>query len=333
MKALALLSGGLDSTLAIKIILKQNIQVEALNFSTPFCQCSSKANGCGYEAKKVADNLGIPLKIFSATDEFLKVLRTPKHGYGKNMNPCIDCRILMHKKAKEYMERSGASFIITGEVLGQRPMSQHRAALKIIEKESHLEGLILRPLSAKLLTETIPEKEGWVKRDELLDINGRSRKPQMSLAKELSIGDYPCPAGGCLLTDPGFAQRIKDLMRHAELNIHDIRLLKIGRHFRLSNDAKLIVGRNEKENDQLLTLRQKGDIYTYPKEDRGPVAIGRGKFLEEDVKNVARIVARYCDNHKNGNKVKISSQVWPDEKTRTLEVKPADETELKILRI
>ncbi|MEW6170880.1 MAG: 7-cyano-7-deazaguanine synthase, partial [Candidatus Omnitrophota bacterium] len=243
MKAVALLSGGLDSTLATKLMQEQGIYLLALNFKTPFCLCDGKSSkGCINHAKAVADNLGIDFKIINVTDDFLKILKKPKHGFGSCMNPCIDCRILKFRKAKEIMQEIGASFIITGEVLGQRPMSQHKKSLNLIDKESDLEGFVLRPLSAKLLPETIPEKNKWVCRDKLLSYNGRTRKPQIALAKKFNIKDYPCPAGGCLLTDPGFARRLKDLLKYDKLDLNNIELLKVGRHFRLNSEAKLIVG-------------------------------------------------------------------------------------------
>jgi len=332
MKAIALFSGGLDSTLAIKLILQQNIEVEAVHFSTPFCQRSRGSLDPGPKLKELAERLGVALKVLNITDQILQIVKHPQHGYGKNINPCLDCHILMCKKAGEYMKPSGASFIITGEVLGQRPMSQHRSALKVVEKESGLEGLILRPLSAKLLAETLPEKEGWVDRQRLLGISGRSRKPQMAKAVEFKIGAYPSPAGGCLLTDPGFTRRMKDLMEYNELNLEDIKLLKLGRHFRLSKEAKLVVGRNEEENNELAALRQAGDIYSYPVEDKGPIAVGRGEFSEQNSEDAAKIVARYCDNHAN-TKVKISSRIWPEGEAKLFEVKAADEAQLQRFRV
>src|SRR4030043_1004028 len=224
MKAIALLSGGLDSTLAARLVLDQGIELEALNFMTVFCTCPNKGATC-LASQKAVETLGIPLKVFNVSEEYLNVVRNPKHGYGSNMNPCIDCRIFMLKKAKVYMEESGASFIITGEVLGQRPMSQRRDAMRLIEKEAGLEGLILRPLSAQFLPVTLPEKEIWINRETLLGIQGRSRKPQMKLADHYGIRDYPCPAGGCLLTDPQFANRMKDLMLYSpNFSLNDVHL-------------------------------------------------------------------------------------------------------------
>ncbi len=311
MRALALLSGGLDSTLAIRVILDQGIEVEAINFFTPFCLCN-RNSGCGNRAKKVADRFGVRLKIFNIAAEYLEIIKKPKHGYGKNLNPCIDCRILMHKKAKEYMKAIGASFVITGEVLGQRPMSQHKKAFKIIERESGLEGLVLRPLSARLLPLTIPEKEGWVKRERLSVISGRSRKPQMVLARDFEISDYPCSAGGCLLTDPGFSRRVEDLMTYSEITLNDIELLKVGRHFRLSSACKVVIGRNKEENGRLLGLARMGDIIFKPVDGtKGPISIGRGNFKEEDFQNSASIIARYC-TRPTSDQVKIACRKLPN---------------------
>jgi len=223
------------------------------------------------------------------------VLEKPAHGYGANMNPCIDCRILFFKKSRELMEQSGSSFIITGEVLGQRPMSQFRRQMNLIEREAGLEGLVVRPLSAKLLAPTIPEKNGWISRDRMLDIAGRSRKPQIALARDLGINDYPCAAGGCLLTDPEFAGRIRDLIYHDELDMQNINLLKSGRYFRLSPSAKLIVGRNEGENKMLAMLAKDGDYLFEPQGINGPAAVGKGSFSQELLELSRRIVARYCD--------------------------------------
>ncbi len=225
-------------------IVRLGVELEALNFLTVFCTCTNRGETC-LASQKAVETLGIPLKVFNVSEEYLRVVKFPRHGYGRNMNPCIDCRIFMLKKAKAYMEESRAAFIVTGEVLGQRPMSQRKEAMRLIEKEAGLEGFILRPLSAKFLPITIPEKEGWVNREKLLNLQGRSRKPQIELADHFDIHDYPCPAGGCLLTDPGFSKRMKDLMIHdPAFSLNDVHLLKMGRHFRLSPEVKLVVGRN-----------------------------------------------------------------------------------------
>ena len=303
-KAIALLSGGLDSILATKIILEQGIEVEAVNFLTVFCTCTARGKTC-LASKSAADKLGIKLKVFEVSNEYLEVIKNPKYGYGANMNPCLDCRIFMFKKAGQYMRESGAKFLITGEVLGERPMSQRREAMRIIERDSGLEGLILRPLCARLLEPTIPEKEDLVDREKLLSISGRSRKPQMELAKQLGINDYPCPAGGCLLTDPGFARRMKDLMEHnPDFGLNDIQMLKLGRHFRISPQTKLIVGRDEEENTKLLNLSKDKDICLQPFEIKGPVGIVRGLFDENILYLASSIIARYSDNHQE--KLKVS---------------------------
>jgi len=294
-KAIALLSGGLDSSVAVKVILEQGIEVEALNFATAFCQCTRRSSGCRSEARKVAELFGIKIKVISLKQEYLEIIKNPRHGYGKNLNPCIDCRILLLKKAKQYMAESGASFLITGEVLGQRPMSQHRKALDLIEHEAGVEGLLLRPLSAKLLPPTIPEQKGVVDREKLLRINGRSRKAQIQLAEKYSIKDYPCAAGGCLLTDKSFAAKMRDAMDHFELRPADIPILKVGRHFRLSPEFKLVVGRNEQENAALERLCRTEDICFRPEKVNGPVAVGQGSPDDETLEAAARVVARYCD--------------------------------------
>lgn len=274
-KALALLSGGLDSRLAVKLMLEQRIEVEAVSFVTVFCTCTSKKNSC-LASQDAARKLGIKLKVFNISQEYLAVVKNPKYGYGSNMNPCIDCRILMFKKAKEYMEEIGAFFLFTGEVLGERPMSQRKEAMRIIERDAELCGLILRPLSALVLEPTVVEKKGWVDRNRLLGIAGRSRKPQIKLAQELGVKDYPCPAGGCLLTDPGFARRFKDLVTSGDISLNDIQLLKVGRHFRLSSQLKVVVGRDEQENRRLENLIQNDDILFRVECLPGPLTLARG---------------------------------------------------------
>ncbi len=328
-KALILLSGGLDSTLVAGTMLKQGVEVEAVNFLTPFCTCT-RTKGCRYEAKRVAEEFGIPLRIFNVSLEYIEVVKNPKYGYGKGINPCIDCRIFMFKKAKEYMVEIGASFIATGEVLGQRPMSQHRRAMEIIERDSGLEGLVLRPLSAKLFEPTIPEEKGWVDREQLLDISGRSRKPQMALAKNLQINEYPCAAGGCLLTEPAFAGRMRDLFKFTpEPTMNDIQLLKVGRHFRLSDTLKIIVGRNEEENKRLLGLAKEKDIRLGGGNHKGPVTLIKGELAKDALLKAAAICARYSDD-KGEKGIKIGG-ISPEEEVLT--VSPMDETELEKLRI
>ncbi len=333
MKAIILLSGGLDSTLAAELMNKEGLDLFAVNFKTPFCLCDRRSSniGCGSNAQRVSDSLGIGLRIINASSDFLRVLRNPNHGYGANMNPCIDCRILFFRKSKQLMEEIGASFIITGEVLGQRPMSQFRRQMDLIEKEADLEGLVVRPLSAKLLPPTTPEKMGWINRERMLDIAGRSRKPQIALAKELGIRDYPCAAGGCLLTDPEFAKKIRDLIDHDELEMSNISLLKVGRFLRLSESALLIVGRNENENDVLSQMAKDGDFLFEPKSIKGPVALGRGEFSPDLLRTACRIVARYSD--RNGKQeAEITYSRLPDEAAITIMAGLLDDSQIAEIR-
>jgi tRNA-specific 2-thiouridylase len=292
-KAIALLSGGLDSTLAVKLMLEQKVDVEALNFVTPFCQCNRHGH-C--EALEVAEQFDIPCKVIAVTEEFFERIRHPRYGYGSGMNPCLDCRILMFSKAKERMEETDADFVFTGEVVGERPMSQRLDAMRIIERESGLEGRLLRPLSAQLLPATIPEQQGLVDRDRLLAIRGRSRKPQIVLAETHGITDYPCPAGGCLLTDPGFARRMRDLVRYQpDFRLNDVNLLKVGRHFRLSPGMKAIVGRDEGENQRIVALVRPGDLLLEAIGWGSPVTLLRGADRDGAIQTAASITVRYSD--------------------------------------
>ncbi len=288
MKAICLFSGGLDSILSTRLIQLQGIEPVAVYFETPFFPSA--------KASKVAKALGINLLVWDVLEEYLDILKNPAHGYGSQMNPCIDCHAFMLRKAKERMEELGASFVVTGEVLGQRPMSQNRAALRLIEKLSGLEGLILRPLSARLLPETRPEKEGWVKRESLLDISGRSRKAQLELARVMGIKEIPTPAGGCLLTDPIFAKRLRDLIEHgSNLERWEIELLKVGRHMRLDRETKLTVGRNEKENSRILELCQGKAVIIETLDVPGPVSVLVGRITEEILEKAIEITMAYSD--------------------------------------
>ena len=324
-KALALLSGGLDSTLATELILKQGIDVVAMNFTSPFCLC--KKGGCG--ATEAAKQLGVPLKVVNVGEEYLKMVRKPKHGYGRNMNPCIDCRIFIVKKAKKYAKEIGASFIFTGEVLDERPMSQHFKAMKIIEEEAGLKGKILRPLSARLLPETVIEKKGLVNRKKLLDIHGRSRKPQIKLAEEFNIKDYPCPAGGCLLTYKEYANKLRDLFKHKKrCSMADVALLKVGRHFRLGEN-KIIVGRNEAEN-RILTAKKARNDYCFEVPDvGGPITVLQGAKTKKAVRTAAALTAFYSDA-KSG---KVNVNFGRENLNKSVIVSVPDRAEVESLRI
>lgn len=293
-KAVALLSGGLDSTLAVKMMLDMGIDVEALNFTSPFCTCTGKNSGCKSEAVRVAQEFNIPIKVVHKGLDYLEIVRNPRHGYGKGVNPCVDCRIYLLRKAKEYMQESGADFIITGEVLGQRPMSQRRDTMRVIERESGLEGLLLRPLSAQHFEPTIPELEGWVDREKLLAIKGRSRKDQFQLADELDVKNYPCPAGGCLLTELSFVPKVRDIFDHSdELNQRDFRMLKMGRHFRIGKRTKVIIGRDENDNRILETAIQPGETRITWLDGNTPLGAVMGVQDETCLDLAARILLRY----------------------------------------
>ena len=294
-KAIALLSGGLDSVLATRLMLEQGIQVVALHFTSPFCTCNKGNGGCGLQAVSSAKELGVKVIVRPKGLEYMEIVKAPLHGYGKNMNPCIDCRIFILKKAKEVMDEEGASFVITGEVLGQRPMSQTRQTIRVIEKESGLEGLILRPLSARHLPATKPEEEGVVDREKLLDITGRSRKRQFTLAEEFSLKEFGCPGGGCLLTDRLFVPRVRDLMRHsADFTMRDVALLRTGRHFRLTPGTKLILGRNQEENERLTALSSPPYVRVSPVGFQGPEGLLSGTVDDRVIEMTANIMAYYA---------------------------------------
>ncbi len=328
-KAVALLSGGLDSTLAVRLILDQGVEVHALSFVTPLCTCNRKGR-C--EAKRVADGFDIPIRITALTDRFFALVRSPKHGYGSGMNPCLDCRILMFSRAKEYLQEIGADFVFTGEVLGQRPMSQHLRAMGIIDRESGLDGRVLRPLSAKLLPPTVPELQGIVQREALLGIRGRSRRPQMALAREYGLADYPCPAGGCRLTEPGFARRMRDLVTHSpDFDLNDVSLLKVGRHFRLSPRAKAVVGRDEEENRRIRMLARSDDFLFEVEAWGSPLTLIRGETGGEEIRRAASITARYSDAP--GPHVSVCYGAADAALGEEVQLSPINEQELAKLRI
>jgi hypothetical protein len=310
--------------------MDQGIEVEALNFVTPFCTCNRGGEGC--VARRAADEAGIPCKTISVTDELFEVIKNPRHGYGSQMNPCLDCRTLMFSKARQHMEETGAAFVFTGEVLGQRPMSQHHRAMRIIERESGLEGRLLRPLSARLLEPTVPEREGVVDRDQLLAIEGRSRRPQMTLAEEWGISDYPCPAGGCRLTDPGFARRMRDLVRfRPDFDLKDVLLLRVGRHFRISPWAKAVAGRDEGENQAILMWKGDGDILFEVAGCGSPVTLLRGRAGEDEILLAAAITARYSDA--GGDQIQVHYGRHYAALDESISVSPPDEDMLARLRL
>lgn len=272
-KTLVLLSGGLDSMLAAHVLMDQGVEITGLSFNSNFFNTA--------KAKKAAGELGIELIEIDFSDEHLEMVKNPEHGYGKNMNPCIDCHGLMLKKAKEIMDKEGFDFVATGEVLGQRPMSQNKESLKVVEKISGLEGKLIRPLSAKLLDESEPEKNGKLIRERLLDISGRSRQKQLELVKKYGIKEYASPGGGCLLTDPEFSEKLLKILEYwPDCKGGDIELLKYGRVFWLKDENNknvlLIIGRDEKDNKRLEKLVRSGDIIIELIEENGPTSLIRG---------------------------------------------------------
>jgi tRNA-uridine 2-sulfurtransferase len=286
-KAIALFSGGLDSMLAAKLIQKQNIEVVCLTFTTPFFNAS--------KAQSAAKHLNLSLFVEDITSEHLQILKAPRYGYGKNINPCIDCHILMLKTAGKKMEAEGADFILTGEVLGQRPMSQTKQSLYLVAKNSGYADYILRPLSAQLLPPIKAEREDKINRSLLLNIAGRGRKEQIFLAREFGISNYPPPAGGCLLTDPIFSRRLCDLITHQEdRHIRDYELLKYGRHLRTPEGYKIIVGRNKADNEQLRKLSIDADLVCNMADFPGPYVL-LPYSNESALPVVAAVCVRYSD--------------------------------------
>lgn len=289
MKALCVFSGGLDSMLATQVVRAQGVEVLPVFFETPFFE-SSRAAGS-------AEALGLPLRIVDVTERHFELVKTPRHGHGANMNPCIDCHALMVRVAGEMLASENADFVITGEVLGQRPMSQTRRGLSLVVSESGIGGLLVRPLSAKLLPPTIPEQQGWLSRERLCDIEGRSRKSQMELAGRFSITRYPRPGGGCLLTEKGFSRRLKDLLETTPGPMKkDLLMLKLGRHFRLGKGVRLIVGRNKRENDELASLASGEDTLLDASGIPGPMAVLSGPASPGDMETALAITLAYSDS-------------------------------------
>jgi tRNA U34 2-thiouridine synthase MnmA/TrmU len=305
-KAIALMSGGLDSTLAVLLMRRQNIEVTAVTFLMHFgCDMSDKAS-CTTDATSLAHRYGFDLKMCHLADKFTEIVKNPKFGHGRNMNPCMDCRILMLREAAELMRMSGADFIVTGEVLGQRPMSQRRDTFPVIDREAGLKGKVLRPLSARLMPPTEAEISALVDRQKLYDFHGRSRKAQIALARELGLEDYPGPAGGCLLTEPNYAFRLKELLSHdPDPSNRDLHLLRVGRHFRMPGGLKLVVGRDEQDNDRLDELMIEGDTRLFVPDVGSPLAlIIGGEPSKDDIEFSAATCARYSDA-KNDPKVRV----------------------------
>lgn len=320
-KAIALYSGGLDSTLAILVAMRLGIEVTAVTFLTNFgCDISDKSS-CSKDPFSAAEKFGFEVKLCHLSDKFVDIVKDPRFGHGKNMNPCMDCRILMLREAKELMKMRGADFIITGEVIGQRPMSQRRDTFPVIDREAGLAGYVLRPLCAKKLKITVPEQIGIVDREKLYDFHGRSRKPQMALAEEFGLTDYPAPAGGCLLTDPLYSYRLRELLgNNPSPSIKDINLLRLGRHFRTSSEARVIVGRDEQENNAIEAMADSEDYLMWVEDFGSPMTILCGAVSDATLEVAASICARYSDA-KTLPSVEVS--VSCNKKITRIQVKPA----------
>ena len=328
-KAIALMSGGLDSILAAKVVQEQGIEVAGVCFVMSFA--SRDVEAFRARVKEACDSASIPVKFVDISNEFLEIVKKPAHGVGSHLNPCIDCKIYMLSRAKKMMEETGASFVVTGEVRGERPMSQNKQSLDVIEKRSGLKGFLLRPLSAKLLEETILEKEGLVDRNKLLDLGGRGRTRQFELAKKYEITKYFTPAGGCLLTDPGFSKRLKDLMANDGLKLDEIQLLKFGRHFRLANDTKVVVGRDEKDNDGIMAVKKEKDVLFHIKDKSGPYALLRGKA---DAGNIEKAAALCVSHSKSKANVSEEVECWTNATDKkTIKVSPMTKEEIEVFRV
>lgn len=321
--ALVMMSGGLDSMIAVAVLKAQGIHVTGISFETPFFNAN--------KARAAAKLLDVPLLVEAFSDELLPIIEHPKHGFGSCINPCIDCHAAMIRHTGKILERDGFDFIATGEVLNQRPMSQTKRALKIVAEESGYGNRLLRPLCAKLLPETEPERLGWVDRSRLLDLNGRSRKPQQKVAAEFGITECPPSAGGCKLTEPHFAGRLWDLRRNGQIkNLRAIELLKIGRHFRLSSTTKVIVGREAPENAQLEAMAEPDDSLMSVEIIPGPIVLVTGKATEAIILEAARLCARYSDARSNPQ---VTVNVTTPAGKRQMTVAPATDLDVERLLI
>ncbi len=289
--ALALFSGGLDSLLAVKLVEQQGIKVIPVCFESPFFSCK--------KAIRAGKQNNIFVNVIKLEQDYLDMIHEPKHGYGKNMNPCIDCHAFMYKKLGDMMSKFRADFLISGEVLGQRPMSQHLNGLNAVAKWSGYKDLIVRPLSQKLLPDTKPIREGWIDKNLLLDLQGRNRIPQIELAEKFGISEFPTPAGGCLLTDPGYSKRLRDLKEHDMFALKFITFLDVGRQFRLDDSTKLIIGRNHNDNEymeRLLGRNAHQNIVLKAKDIPGPIGVVQArdeKVSEKIIQLATEILVRY----------------------------------------
>lgn len=331
--AVALFSGGLDSALAILLLLRQNIEVTALTFMTHFgCDLQDRSS-CGSNPYPTAEKYGFRVKLMHLGEKFVDIVKNPRYGRGRHMNVCTDCRILMLSEAREFMELIGADFVVTGEVIGQRPMSQVKDKLNLTEKEARLRGKLLRPLSAKLLKPTDPELAGLVDREQLEGISGRSRKRQLELAEQFGLEDFPSPASGCLLTDEGYSNRLRDLLAHTEsVSFNDLNLLRVGRHFRLDPSAKVVIGRNEQENTLIDSYREPHHHRLEALDVGSPVGLLIGRANEDTLSKAAMVLARYT-SAKHQPTVRVTVFEPDSDKQHTIEAPPARDEDLQYVII
>ena len=333
-RAVAMLSGGLDSSLAAAVVKRLGIDVVGLHVRHLF---SGKHSGDKDPIAASAEQIGIPLRVVDRTDEHLEIVRHPRYGTGAGMNPCIDCRIFILRVAKEIMQEEQAQFVVTGEVLGQRPMSQHLRALERVAAQSGLEGRLLRPLSARFLPEALPVQKGWIRLEDLPEFHGRSRQPQIELAAELGIHDFPQPAGGCLLIEKAYSARLRDAFAtygEDELDRKGFELLAIGRHFRLSPSVKLILGHDRQENERL--AEKAGErIVLDPVEIMGPTGLVEGDPTEEELRLAASLLARYSDHRGMDEGVRVVANGVSLRQERILEVRPlaSDDERIALWRL
>jgi tRNA U34 2-thiouridine synthase MnmA/TrmU len=328
-KAIALISGGLDSLLAARVVMDQGIEVKGVAFV--MTAATRDASAMKRQIERAAEDAGVPVEVIDISKGFLEIIKDPRHGFGANVNPCIDCKIYMLRKAKQIMEKEKGDLIVTGEVLGERPMSQNRRSLDIIEKEAGVEGLLLRPLSARCLEETLPEKKGLIDRSRLLAIQGRSRKPQIALAEKYDITEYSAPGTSCLLTDPRFSSRVRDLLERDELDMRQMDLLKAGRHYRLDSRTKAVVGRDREDNSRIRSMKKEDDILLRLEGVPGPDVLLTGDTTDRNIEKAASL-AVYHSKMRGRSGVRVS--VWKGKREkRTIKAGSATGKMVDSLRI